>query len=595
MRFFRELVEGVNNYRHTPGVWSDTIEDLFNGIQISHLYTHYPFETVPFAMGPDAIDPVLNEPRSTVYTHPALQPTLPRYSTWPKIADLPLAGGFSCRVYLASEGERANETYIPPESSASWASYADDVYVCVLEDLTTDLPQGPVAEGESLWLISRDGARYEVESVSGNELTLKQGHGAYMGAEFTFGGQLVDLPEYPYGVTVGANNAVAQGEWLVTEASNRRGVYPRIDDWPVGLDRATLNGAAMGVRAARLLKQEVTPDSLPTAMLGVNLSGCDDSAVNNYTKISLNSLTVAFWGPEFDSSDLAKLDSSGAVYTSGVALYEDSNGNGVFDGALVTAGFSVSPGADAIVALEPGSLAWETSGAEPIDLDGDYVADDLSGDGVVTDDGILSLATGQALTSVEVAQWDGLSDLAWVLRLQPASKWVIPNTDRPVSGKAAEATAKKTTGPWPAYWGEQPEQREASEAVLGEKAEKGLGTNSMGDDLFVVVRTGAAIGAFEEFRCLMPASLPSRPLLNEQTAGIEVSPGTFNVSKQATKFNPEESSVQDFYGHDMLRASVPAKIYDLTGNLISTTGEGSGGDRCAGGFAGRRPCGLAGD
>src|SRR5690606_23740809 len=118
--------------------------------------------------------------------------------------------------------------------------------------------------------------------------------------------------------------------------------YPRMDQWPAGLLDDSVPAELRGVRAARLLKQYAEVSSEPIAMLGINLVGTDDPAVNEVPGIALNSVTVAFWGPEFDFTDLAKLDEDGTLFSSGVLLYEDTNQNGVFD-APALFDFSVTP------------------------------------------------------------------------------------------------------------------------------------------------------------------------------------------------------------------------------------------------------------
>jgi hypothetical protein len=132
-----------------------------------------------------------------------------------------------------------------------------------------------------------------------------------------------------------------------------RGVFPRLEDWR---PERLLN--APDAWAARLLKQYVGVDTLPTAMLGFNLAGTDDPAVNAYSPISLSSATVAFWGPDFTPAQLAGLDVDGSLFTSGVLLYEDTNSNGVFDGPFLTSGVTAPSFTDRIVPLAQGSLTW---------------------------------------------------------------------------------------------------------------------------------------------------------------------------------------------------------------------------------------------
>ena len=53
-----------------------------------------------------------------------------------------------------------------------------------------------------------------------------------------------------------------------------------------------------------------------------------------------------------------------------------------------------------------------------------------------------------------------------------------------------------------------------------------------------------------------------------------MSPRSYNVVDTVTKPSPEEGAVQDFYGHDMLPASVYTQVTDLTPALMPTAGAG---------------------
>lgn len=413
----------------------------------------------------------------------------------------------------------------------------------------------------------------------------------------------VYLPEYPYVGTytsnypssvprsiIGQEWAIRRGAYLVVRDALPNGSYPRMSDWPEGwginADQEGPNGES---RAARLLKQYVEFNSQPTAMLGINLTATDDVIVNNENPIRLESITVAFWGPEFDRTDLASLDSAGTLVSSGVLLYEDTTSNGVFDGPVF---FDVSPTPsyrDRIVPLQPDSLKWSTKGPEPIDLDGDLIPDDMSGDGVVTANGITSLETGAPLTAEEIARWDGLSDLAWVVELRPATLWTVPQSDErneAPNGGAKSAVSEDEEFPgatvlaqevqWPSFWAETPTLIDLGmpgETATAAKALRAGGHR--GDDLFVVVRTSKTIGAFEEFRCVVPAKLPTRSTQTEKTAGVRFSPRSYPVVGSFEKVNPDEGAVQDWYGHDMLAVNVPAKIYDLSDDLIASALPGS--------------------
>lgn len=515
---------------------------------------HYAYETVPFKLNTDAINTLLREPRSVYFPNPQEQPTLPALFSWPPF-EAAVAFGFQSYCYLESEGALANEEYLPAETNNSEATYADDVYVFVVEDCNNC---GAVQPG--MWLIDRYGARYSITAVSGNRFTLAEGHNAYLDKDLRFpnGNQspILELEDHPFGVRVGEQFAVERGTWAVVEDAIQRTQYARQQDWPAGLE------ADGGARAARILKQKVEVNSVPTAMLGINLAAVDDVIVNASETISLNSVTVAFWGPEFDRSDLAQLDPDGALVSSGVLLYEDSNGNGVFNGPIIEplTGSVLSAG-DRVVPLETGSLQWQGTGAEPIDIDGDFVADDLSGDGFI------ALSQSDREDLADEPGYDGLLDTAWVLRLEPAAKWTLPFTD---PSRIVLVGANKSSGllNWPSFWTEAPTLSDIASTEV-ESNDKQLGTTANGgDDLFVAVRTSNTLSQFEQFRAIIPSKLPTRTPASEKVAGIEMSPETYPVVQAFMKTDPEEGVVQSFLGHDMLEASVPAKVADLTTALV---------------------------
>lgn len=443
----------------------------------------------------------------------------------------------------------------------------------------------PLSDGkEILFKLGSSGLEPKDAGVSFTPLTI---------SDYTSNETLVptDLNDWPYGVVVGQNSAVRRGEWVILKDCLRRNEYPRMSNWPEGwgADKNTA-GANGESRAARLLKQHVSYSSEPTAMLGFNLVGADDMLVNSATQgqqITLRGITIAFWGPEFTSDDLAVLDVDGAAVTSGVLLYEDSVVDGVFDAPLYTDLSTIPVMRDAIVPLQPASLSWRSGGPEPIDMNGDYIPDDMSGDGIVTADGITSLATGEALTADEIAQWDGLSDLAWVLHLMPATTWTLPQSDArtglPNTGAKGLEIAENINLPgiimeqsgisWPSYWANSPTlfQLDPS-AGIGKSLASG---GHLGDDLFVAVRTSNTIKQFSQFRCVVPARLPSRTTEADKIAGLQFAPTAYPTVSSFEKVSPDEGVV-DWYGHDMLEVSVPTRITDLTPDLVpstSTTGQ----------------------
>ena len=494
-----------------PTVQADLSEPANeSGIRDTLTAIQYAFETVPFKLSEDAIDDQFEYPRSQYFRDPYEQPTLPRYTNWP-IYYYPVDYGSQSQCYFWLPGT-ANLDYFADNGSPE-ATYADDQYIFeVLDPTPNPVTSSGVAPG--MWLVDSLGARFQIAQVNpngnANELVLVKGHAAYIN-------QGVNVPNYPTGLApFPAFPKIPRGPWMIVREASPRGVFPQVSDWPAGMaqrNNQPLNpeDPAQGVRAARWLKQHIEFDSQPTAMLGINLVGTDDPVVNSESPISLKSVTVAFWGPEFDRTDLAKLDASAGII-SGIQLYEDSNGSGVFEGPAVfngpTGSLTYNAGADNIVPINQDRLQWSL---EPIDLDGDFQADDMSGDGVVKD-------SDQDPTDPE---WDGLDDRAWVVQLVPETAWELPATD------------------------------------------------DGGDDLFVVVRTSETIGAFEQFRCVVPSRLPSRTPDSERIAGVELIPTAYPQRGAFMKLNPEEGPVQDFYGHDMLEVSVPVKLVDMVPGLSS--------------------------
>ena len=560
---------GINELRtpacYNPGVSHDlsaypASDDSLTDIQ-------YAFETVPFQLAADGVDAQLSDPRSTYFPAPPNQPTLPRYSTWSgyQSGDAVIAWGESSQCYLNSEGANANEPVLISTVNDAEASYEDDDYVFVVGDIRFPSTNALPGDVSGKWLVDQLGGRYYIVSNSGTTLHLRHGQGAYLAPP-------ANVFKYPYQVPVGVNGAVERGRWQIVENTLLRGTYPRIEDWtPKTLknpDTAT---------AARLLKQYIAPDSEPIAMLGINVAGTEDPAVNAYSPIGLNSVTVAFWGPEFEPSQLAGLDPNGELYTSGVLLYENSSSAngfpGVFDGPFIS---DLSPTPifrDRIVPLEGNTLLW-TEDPEPVDLDGDDKADDMSGDGVVFLGDPKNANDVAKLTSAERAVWDGLSDLAWVLELRPRTKWTVPYRDARVDGSTLSKSMETglTASNWPDFWAEKPTLFDLASLISGDRKGLDATAGNPGDDLFVVVRTSREAKAFAEFRAVIPARLPSREPASRKVASVQLSPRGYDVVDTATKQSPEEGPVQDFYGHDMLPASVYTRVTDLTSAMIPTSG-----------------------
>jgi hypothetical protein len=365
------------------------------------------------------------------------------------------------------------------------------------------------------------------------------------------------------------------GTWPMTLPPGR---YPSYYDWEPQH------------RRARLLKQHIEINSLPTPMLGINLVGADDPVVNRVNARVLNEIYVAFWGPNFSPSDLKPLLANGqgsGDSASGVQLRYDADSNGTYSNPVGFVGIT----ADSDPPLELKDLAWPAN-PEHVDLDGDGVSDDLTGDGVVT-----------------------AADVAWVLRLIPKVTPYLPKTDLPLgnstgggdtggdtgggdddeddsifgkSGKTSallgatakgsvlinlaqpgaldaaysEITAKPLEGALAGIQAEVTLDAKADQAAPAPKAVPLL--NNAGDDLFITVRTSASLGRFENFRAFIPATLPDRPRTARQ-AGIKITPSV-QISPQAlTKSSPAVGPVQDCYFHDMLEANVPVLLHPLGG------------------------------
>lgn len=599
---------------YNPGILPDYSEGVFwTGQPVPNLDEltsfQYAFETVPFE--PTFGDPVIVRsltPRSTAYPKPFIQPTLPDYYTWPMRLNL-VNFGSRCIVY-ADEGSLADNLeyyhFDPTEDpnvietwQGVWAGYKDDIYYAELLDgnfAGVDL--------SGWWFVDNNGGRYYIKSNSGNVLELENGHAAYVSA-YMMNGSKLDVSQYPYGVKGGRANAVERGPWLVVKDAMVRNRYPQMADWPLGWGDNTVTSGPNGEsRAARILRQKVEYKSQPVAVLGLNLSGADDPVVNKKGPVALNSLYVAFWGPEFDPSDLTPLDSTGGTLpSSGVLLYEDTNGDGVFTGPVFLDTVSIPVFTDRIVPLVPGSLEWGIA-PEPVDLDGDNIPDDLSGDGIVTDGSVdLSVPERPSLTSAQLRAWDKLKDLAWVLKLTPTQPWTVPQSDvrsgganPPVSKSLEENSNSSLPLPSDIIKGIQETEKLASSTkksllldivapeynddgtanvIPVEKGAKALTAGGhQGDDLFVVIRTSDTVSAFEEFRCVVPARLPDRTPTTAQFAGVVFSQGGLTSRGAVFKTNPEEGGLQDFYGHDMLQVSVPARVVDMTDALLppSTSG-----------------------
>ncbi|HOQ89340.1 MAG TPA: PKD domain-containing protein, partial [Candidatus Hydrogenedentes bacterium] len=224
-----------------------------------------------------------------------------------------------------------------------------------------------------------------------------------------------------------------------------------------------------------------------------------------------------------------------------------------------------------IVPLETGTLAWKDA-PEPVDLNGDYEPDDVSGDGVVFLGDPDDPDDVAQLTPQQQAAWDGLSDLAWVVQLFPRDNWPIPSRDARLDDTddtKAEDQSPVTLADWPSFWTRAPQ---LVDFPAGNEKALSVSDRNGGDDLFVVVRPSENMKAHSEFRALVPAKLPSRTPENTVFAGVQIMPRAYSVVDTETKRSPEEGAVQDFYGHDMLAADVYARVLDATSSMQQSSG-----------------------
>ncbi|HEX71771.1 MAG TPA: hypothetical protein ENN65_00430 [Candidatus Hydrogenedentes bacterium] len=305
------------------------------------------------------------------------------------------------------------------------------------------------------------------------------------------------------------------------------GEYPRASDWhPEDVQ-------------ARLLTQKEDIDSFQIPVLGLNLAGSADPIVNSRNALSVASITVAFWGPDFHPDDLAPLDPNGLDINSGVMLFEDTDQNGVF---LIGKPFEPYldfpvpiPGLDEPVRLR--NLAWSSS-AEYIDLDGDGIPDDMNGDGVVDD-----------------------RDKAWVLTMVPERLWDVPQQDA-ISDVAIDLDRFLELKSRDKDASEQSTLEVSSRDADSAKA-LDITVPQPGDDLFITIRLSEKPRRFQKIRAVVPATLPERPD-GQRKAGVQFFPQINTSASAFLKSNPDEDVVQDFYGHDMLEVNVPVKIVDIT-------------------------------
>jgi len=303
-------------------------------------------------------------------------------------------------------------------------------------------------------------------------------------------------------------------------------------------------------RAARFNRQRINPGSTATAMLGANFAAVDDPVTNTVNGVFLERMTVAFWGPGFNPfAHLQAVDPAGTGALSGVTLYEDASGDGVFGADLRLGPGLIIPEATDLDDPVPLQSAAFRPNPEPIDLDGDGAPDDMDGDGTYT---------------------AGVDD-AWVIRLTPSAPWPLPVRDGtggftggiPAANSASlsnDVEVPKAQGK--EFWTEVPTTVSASNS---EAVTNAIGpTGNSGDDLFVVVRTSDFIPRGQLFRAVVPATLPSRPSF-DRIAGVELTPQTPVTASAYQKAHPEEGPPERYYGTgpfgvDMIEANVAVKL-----------------------------------
>ena len=561
---------------NSVGVRRDISDALV--LPVDQQYHHqWSFESIPFFNHFFDTGQEPFQPRSTLYQLPQTQPTMPAYNP------VPLSPNFPDTVDIAPWPPQFDPLAAGPVGFVSLANAGgpgleDDIYQFQVPGAGW-VPN----QFEGAWLVDQKNGKYRITSNSADTLILDRGH-ALVSSQFSF-------------------NPASGTSWLIVSDVIQQGQYPRLTDWPFGYKNEFNENGELGARAARILKQHV--DSTEgetfmrlanftgqTAMLGINLVGVDDIIVNadESQRLFLERMTVAFWGPDFDPNvHLATPDSTGVSPSSGVALFEDSSGFSP-DGTLIIGDGTFTQG-DRIVPLKDLEFPQEP---ELIDLDGDLIPDDLSGDGILNPPGV-GMEPMDLNGDGVINSGDGL-DEAWVVRVIPDDAWVVPFTDSSVELLSTIPTPLPFTG-FPAGDpdddGEPPMDEGMGEGMGENKSyhvpgtsepvhtlsgaairpafqtSKALNTrNNEGDDLFVVVRTSRDIPRFQQFRAVIPSRLPERGLgtggqTSEQLAGIELRPAAYPRTQSFHKSNPEEAPVQDFYGHDMLEANVPASIIDL--------------------------------
>src|SRR5690606_15213091 len=116
-------------------------------------------------------------------------------------------------------------------SPASEFTYSDDVYIFE----ANDAQYGPITQDVvGMWLVDEFGTRCRILGASGNALTLQRGHYMYVD-RFKTDGTRLTIPNFPTGVVI--NERVRRGNWMIVADTLVPGEFPRVSNWPAGLDR----------------------------------------------------------------------------------------------------------------------------------------------------------------------------------------------------------------------------------------------------------------------------------------------------------------------------------------------------------------------
>ena len=216
------------------------------------------------------------------------------------------------------------------------------------------------------------------------------------------------------------------------------------------------------------------------------------------------------------------------------------------------------------------NLRWRDA-PELVDLDGDGAPDDMNGDELID-----------------------AKDRAWVVTLQPRELLPLPQTDTRGdlfdefdfdsflvcgtlggSGGGDGAAIVRVDGtPRPQPDGGAAKQDDPDDPDTGDPNVNSIAIGGPGDDLFITVKTSESMRRFEQFRAVIPATLPERTE-TERVGGVQTFPQFASAPSAFTKSSPDEDPVQDFYGHDMLEVNVPVRLVNLSSQSTQIQGGGA--------------------